>query len=86
MAMPMPVANPWPNGPVVVSTPMDDGTVKHIIQGGQSLWTIAAVYGIDLETLREINDLEPDAIMNLGDEVIIQAPGGKREYELIEII
>ena len=58
--------------PVVVSTPMSDGTVKHIIAGGQSLWTIAAVYNITLEELRELNELEPDAIMNLGDEIIIQ--------------
>ena len=58
--------------PVVVSTPMSDGSVKHIIAGGQSLWTIAAVYNISLEELREMNGLEPDAIMNLGDEIIIQ--------------
>lgn len=58
--------------PVMVSTPMSDGTVKHIIAGGQSLWTIAAVYNISLEELRELNGLEPDAIMNLGDEIIIQ--------------
>jgi LysM repeat protein len=58
--------------PVVVSTPMADGTIKHVIAGGQSLWTIAAVYGITLEELRELNGLEPDAIMNLGDEIIIQ--------------
>jgi len=58
--------------PVVVSTPMSDGSVIHIIAGGQSLWTIAAVYNISLEDIREMNGLEPDAIMNLGDEVIIQ--------------
>lgn len=58
--------------PVVVSTPMSDGTVKHIIAGGQSLWTIAGVYNISLEELREMNGLEPDAIMNLGDEIILQ--------------
>lgn len=58
--------------PVVVSTPMSDGTVKHIIAGGQSLWTIAAVYNISLEEIRELNGLEPDAIMNPGDEIILQ--------------
>ena len=58
--------------PIVVSTPMFDGTVKHIIAGGQTLWSIAAVYNISLEELREMNGLEPDAILNLGDEVIIK--------------
>jgi LysM repeat protein len=58
--------------PVVVSTPMSDGTIKHIIANGQTLWTIAAVYNIPLEELRELNNLEPDVILNLGVEVIIQ--------------
>ena len=58
--------------PVVVSTPLADGTVKHIVASGQTLWTIAAVYDIPLEKLRELNNLEPEAILNLGDEIIIQ--------------
>jgi LysM repeat protein len=60
--------------PVVVSTPWDDGTIKHIIAEGQTLWTIAAVYNISLEELRELNNLEPDVILNLGDEIIISPP------------
>lgn len=60
--------------PVIVSTPLSDGTVKHIVQGGQTLWTIAAVYNIPLEVLNQINEFEPDKILLLGDEVIIQPP------------
>lgn len=58
--------------PVVVSTPMSDGTIKHIIAGGQTLWTIAAVYNVPLEELRELNGLEPDTLLSLGDEIIIR--------------
>jgi LysM repeat protein len=58
--------------PVIISTPLPDGSVKHIVQGGQTLWTIAAVYNISLEELRELNGLEAEAILVLGDEVLIQ--------------
>ncbi len=58
--------------PVIVSTPLSDGTVKHIVQGGQTLWTIVAVYNISLEVLNQINGFEPDTVLLPGDEVIIQ--------------
>ncbi len=58
--------------PVIVSTPLSDGTVKHIVQDGQTLWTIAAVYNISLEVLNQINGFEPDTVLLPGDEVIIQ--------------
>ncbi len=58
--------------PVIVSTPLRDGTIKHIVQGGQTLWTIAAVYNISLEILNQINGFEPEIVLLPGDEVIIQ--------------
>jgi len=58
--------------PVIVSTPLSDGTIKHIVQDGQTLWTIAAVYNISLEVLNQINGFEPDTVLLPGDEVIIQ--------------
>ena len=58
--------------PVVAATPLPDGTVKHIVQGGQTLWTISAVYNIPLDELRELNGFEPDIFLQPGDVVIIQ--------------
>ena len=70
-----PSASVFPTAvPVIVSTPLSDGTIKHIVQGGQTLWTIAAVYNIPLEVLNQINGFEPDIFLQLGDEVIIQPP------------
>lgn len=57
--------------PVIVSTPLPDGTVIHIIAAGQSLWAVCEGYNITLETLLELNGLEPDAVINPGDELII---------------
>ena len=67
-----PTSVPEPTSePVIVSTPLPDGTVKHIIGGGQSLWTIAEAYNVTFVDLLELNDLEPDAIVKPGDELII---------------
>ena len=57
--------------PVVAATPLMDGTVKHIVQGGQTLWTISAVYNVPLEELQELNGFEPDVFLQPGDVVII---------------
>lgn len=57
--------------PVIVSTPLPDGTVKHVIAGGQSLWSLSDAYGVAFEELLALNDLEPDAVLNPDDEVII---------------
>ena len=57
--------------PVIVSTPLPDGTVKHVLAGGQSLWGLSDAYGVPFEELLELNDLDPDVILNPGDEVII---------------
>lgn len=58
--------------PVVVSTPGADGTVKHTVAWGQTLWIIASVYNVPLEELRELNQLEPDQVVNPGEVVIIK--------------
>ncbi len=58
--------------PVVVSTPQADGTVKHIVAGGQTLWIIAAVYNVPLEELRELNQLDPNTMVNPGEVVVIK--------------
>lgn len=68
-----PISSTMPTAvPIVVSTPGPDGTVKHTVAGGQALWIIASVYNIPLEELRELNQLEPDAVVNPGDLVIIK--------------
>lgn len=59
--------------PVIISTPRPDGAVVHIVQAGQTLWTIAAVYDVDLETLRQLNGLPETPLLHPGDEILIRA-------------
>ena len=58
--------------PVQKATAMPDGSVIHEVQTGQTLWTIAAVYGVDLATLRQLNNLAAGALLHTGDKIIVQ--------------
>jgi hypothetical protein len=60
--------------PVIVASPMADGSIVHIVQIGQTLWTIAAVYEVDLNELMALNGLPPSAIIHPDDEIIVR-PG-----------
>lgn len=57
--------------PVVQSTPNPDGSITHIVQAGQTLYTIAVVYDIPLEELMAMNGFTENTILYLGDSVII---------------
>jgi hypothetical protein len=57
--------------PILISTPLVDGTILHIIGSGQSLWAIAEAYQVPFEDLLNLNELEPEAIVLPGDELII---------------
>lgn len=58
--------------PILVSTPLPDGSVVHIVQAGQFLINIANLYGISLEELLKLNGLTEKSIIYPGDELLIQ--------------
>ncbi len=61
--------------PVQKATPQADGSIIHIVQEGQTLWTIEAVYGLESGTLRELNELPSYPYVFPGDELIIRTAG-----------
>lgn len=60
-----------PAAPVVRATPDADGSIVHEVLTGQTLWTIGAVYEVDVEILIELNDLGASALLHPGDRLLI---------------
>lgn len=58
--------------PVQAATAMPDGSVIHEVQPGQSLWSIAAVYKVNLPELLQLNGLSNNAFIYPGDKIIVK--------------
>lgn len=62
--------------PVDTATPMPDGSVIHVVQEGQALWNVAAIYGIELEELLKLNKLSTNSVIYTGDKLVVKPPVG----------
>ncbi len=62
--------------PIQISEPREDGSIVHTVQAGQTAWAIAARYEIELVDLLRLNGLDETAVIQPGDELIIQLPEG----------
>ena len=70
----IPVVDPS-SGPFVLSEPDESGAIYHEVQPGQSAWTIAALYGIELAELFRLNNLTENSILHPGDVLMIRPLG-----------
>jgi uncharacterized protein YkwD/LysM repeat protein len=61
------------NPPFVISTPDQSGAIYHEVQPGQSAWTIAVYYKINLPDLLTLNNLSEDSFIHPGDLLLIRA-------------
>ncbi len=56
-------------------TPGSDGRIIYIVQPGDTLWRIAAVSGISVADLRDLNYLDPDDVVYEGMELFLGLGG-----------
>ena len=57
--------------PVLTATPNEDGSIYHIVEYGQALFTIATWYGVTVEEIKTLNALTSDAIY-VGQKLLIR--------------
>lgn len=60
--------------PGVAPPPTPTPPLTHRVREGETAWTIAARYGLTLDELLDLNDMERPAIVYPGDELLIRTP------------
>jgi len=70
---------------VVQATPLADGSIKHIVQYGQTLAAIADAYGVTIESIRELNEMAADeTIIWTEQELLVKSGSGLMPTESLE--
>lgn len=57
--------------PVKVATPGPDGKIYHIVESGQSLWSIAIAYQITIKDIETWNNLSRNTQLQIGQKLFI---------------
>ncbi len=56
----------------VTNTPQPDGSIIHVVQEGESAWTVADAYGMTVAELAALNGLAPEPALFPGQELIVR--------------
>ncbi|MFZ2489414.1 MAG: FxLYD domain-containing protein [Anaerolineae bacterium] len=72
LATPTPDNYTPPPGPTATPTPEP---IIHTIEAGENLWTIAALYGVEHDRLRDVNGIENERTLQVGQKLLIPVAG-----------
>lgn len=54
------------------STALPDGSIQHVVQSGETAWSIAALYGVPLAELLALNQLTESSLLLPGEVLTVQ--------------
>jgi LysM repeat protein/uncharacterized protein YkwD len=57
--------------PVKIATPDEEGKIYHVVQGGQSFWSIAVAYKVTIKDIETWNNLSRDSKLQVGQRLFI---------------
>jgi LysM repeat protein len=52
----------------------EDGSIIHVVEKGQALWSIGMEYGVSVENLILFNNLPAEPVLQIGQKLIVQPP------------
>lgn len=61
--------------PVKIATPDEEGKVFHVVQAGQSFWSIAVTYKVTIKDIEVWNNLSKDSKLPIGQRLFIPSAG-----------
>ncbi|MCP5100341.1 MAG: LysM peptidoglycan-binding domain-containing protein [Chloroflexi bacterium] len=63
--------------PIQLAVPSEDGSIVHIVEEGQALWSLAAHYTVSLSDILLFNGLTESTYVQPGDSIIIRLADGQ---------
>ncbi|BCY18100.1 hypothetical protein hrd7_19490 [Leptolinea sp. HRD-7] len=60
--------------PVITATLQPDGSLIHEVQQGQAFWSIAVAYGIKINDIINMNNLNGNSVLSIGQKLRIHGP------------
>ncbi|MFN8276245.1 MAG: LysM peptidoglycan-binding domain-containing protein [Chitinophagales bacterium] len=75
-----PKAKPAPT-PAAPTTAGNSARIIHEVQKGETLYAIAKSYGVKVSLLKELNQLDDDLKIKLGQKLLIRVPDGEAMYQ-----
>ena len=60
--------------PAATPTPRPDGAIVHVVQDGDTINAIALAYGVSPDTLKQLNTLDANSFIYVGQELVIALP------------